>query len=400
MGSLSDLQHGSKVQVWKNTAMPGWSLVLRIALGASLVAGCAAPPIAMNDEPRGIASPGPQVWAYHAYWMKDTWRAYDLRDFGRILFFDLVAGKDGRIGKRNGWPEAWSDLRTAAREARLAVDPVVSVLDKETFVSIFANPAHRERLLEEAALVARDSPGMHLDIEVFEPVDEAILAEFRIFLARLRARLDAPPRKILTAFVSTANLLYGERELAMLDAVVAQGYDAHWQSSASTGPVAVLEGDSPVAWKNAAATLVARGVSPRRIVFSTPLYGYEWPTISPEAGAATTGPAEIVTYASIPFLAPDIRIAAVDRVGKYGLRRDAASGAPWYAFNDGRAWRQGWFDDAVSLAPRLDFTVAGDYLGVALWILGYDDGAMFATIRSRLRERSERAVDASRRGGP
>ena len=380
--------------------MRAWSLVARILLGASLVAGCAAPPIAMNDEPRGLDTPGPQAWAYHAYWMKDTWRAYDLRDFGRILFFDLVAGKDGRIEKRNGWPEAWSDLRTAAREARLAVDPVVSVLDNETFVSIFASPDHRERLLEEVARVARDSSGMHLDIEVFEPVDEAILAEFRIFLARLRARLDAPPRKTLTAFVTTANLLYGQRELALLDAVVAQGYDAHWKDAPSTGPVALLEGNAAVAWKNTATALLQRGVPARRIVFSTPLYGYEWPTLSPLPGASTTGPGEIVTYARVPFLEPDIRFAAVDRAARYGLRRDAPSSAPWYAFNDGRGWRQGWFDDEVSLAPRLDFVAGGDFLGVALWILGYDDGAMFATIRSRFRERSERAGDGSRRGGP
>jgi spore germination protein YaaH len=380
--------------------MPVGSLVARILLGASLVAGCAAPPIAMHEEPRGLDTPGPQVWAYHAYWMKDTWRAYDLRDFGRILFFDLVAGKDGRIEKKNGWPEAWGDLRNAARDARLAVDPVVSVLDKETFISIFASPANSERLLEEAARVARDANGMHLDIEVFEPVDEAILAEFRVFLARLRARLDAPPRKVLTAFVTTTNLIYGERELALLDAVVAQGYDAHWQTAPTTGPVAVLEGDSPVAWKNTAVTLAARGVPARRIIFSTPLYGYEWPAVSPQAGAATTGPAEVVTYARIPFLEPDIRIAALDRIAKYPLRRDAATSAPWYAFYDKDGWHQGWFDDAASLAPRLDFTLAGDYLGVALWILGYDDGAMFSAVRARFRERSAPAGDASPRGGP
>jgi spore germination protein YaaH len=366
--------------------MRSWPLGFRILVAALFASGCASPPTAIAPSLRGLDTPGPQVWAYHAHWMADTWRKYDLRDFDRILFFDLIAGKDGRIAATNGWPARWAELRRAATEAGIAVDPVVSVLGTAAFNAIFSDPARAARLADEIASLTRDAGGVHLDVEVFDAVNPRAVEVFGTFLSRVRRALDEPPRKTLTAFVPAASPLYGESELALLDAVVAQGYDAHWQDAKATGPVALLEGESPVAWKTAAASLVSRGVPPRRIVFSTPLYGYEWPTDSPTPGAATRGSGAIVTYAPLhqPH-ARDLPIDALSRVAKHGLRRDPASNAPWYAFQDGTGWKQGWFDDAVSLAPRLDFVRAERYLGVALWILGYDDGAILDAVRAKLR---------------
>jgi spore germination protein YaaH len=340
---------------------------------------------------------GPEIWAYHAYWMGDAWRVYDLAAFRRILFFDLVAGADGSLGERHGWPGQWDDLRRRAAEARVPVDPVVSVIGKSAFSAIFASRDARARLAGEIVALARDSGGVHLDIEVFEPVRFEELRAFREFLAQLRAALDAPPRKVLTAFVATASGLYAAEELRHLDAVVVQGYDVHWREGPNAGPVAALDAGSPAAWRPAAETLVRQGVPPARIVFSTPLYGYEWPTVSAEARAATRGPGSIVTYAPLPpSLLPDLRVSALARAADHGLRREAASGTPWYAFNDGGGWRQGWFDDAASLKPRLDFVRAGGYRGVALFVLGYDGGMLLESIQSRFREAAPRASASSR----
>ena len=330
---------------------------------------------------------GPEIWAYSAYWMRDAWRMYDLGAFRRILFFDLIAGADGAIADRHGWPEQWEDLRRRAGEARVPVDPVVSVIGKSAFSAIFARAEARTRLAAEIVAVARDSNGVHLDIEVFEAVRHEELVAFRAFLRELRAALDAPPRKTLTAFVATASGLYGAEELRHLDAVVVQGYDVHWREGPSAGPVAALDAPSPAAWRPAAETLVRQGVPPARIVFSTPLYGYEWPTVSGEARAATRGAGDIVTFAPLPHsLLPDLRVSALARAAEHGLRREPGTRTPWYAFNDANGWRQGWFDDAASLAPRLDFVRAGGYRGVALFVLGYDGGLLLEAMQSRFRE--------------
>ena len=102
------------------------------------------------------------------------------------------------------------------------------------------------------------------------------------------------------------------------------------------------------------------------------------------------------SYAPVPSsLLPDIRGNALSRASEHGLRREGAAGAPWYAFRDRDGWRQGWFDDAVSLAPRLDFLQRGDYRGVALFVLGYDGGALLEAIQQQLRVRSAAAADGS-----
>jgi len=96
-----------------------------------------------------------------------------------------------------------------------------------------------------------------------------------------------------------------------------------------------------------------------------------------------------MTYAPLPSsLLPDLRVSALARAAHHGLRREGASAAPWYAYRGNDGWHQGWFDDAVSPAPRLDFVRAGNYRGVAVFVLGYDNGELLGSIRSAFRERS------------
>ena len=344
-----------------------------------------------------IEAPGPDVWAYHAYWMGDAWRVYDLAAFRRVLFFDLVVAPDGGIENRHGWPEQWTQLRRRADDARVPVDPVVSVFGKATFSALFSNPQARARFAAELVALARDAGGVHLDVEVFESVGEAELGGFRSFLAELRAALDAPPRKVLTAFVTAGGDFYGVKELGLLDAVVVQGYDVHWRDGPNAGPVALLQAESRAAWRTAGEALGRQGVPPRKIIFSTPLYGYEWPTVSGEPRAATRGGGTVITYAPVPSsLLPDIRANALTRSAEHGLRREAGTRAPWYAFRDAEGWRQGWFDDPASLGPRLEFVRDGNYRGVALFVLGYDGGALLEAIQSSFRGEIESA-GASRR---
>ncbi|MGE5616520.1 MAG: glycosyl hydrolase family 18 protein [Bacillota bacterium] len=353
-------------------------------------AGCATRPPERPPErgtPAAEAPPsGQEIWAYNAHWMGEAWRVYDLRAFRRLLFFDLAAGADGAIESRNGWPERWEGLRRAAREARVPLDPVVSVIGNDTFAAIFRNPERRARLLQETTALARNAEGVHLDVEILGNAGDAELRGFAAFLGELRNALEVPPRKMLSAFVPGGTNIYGPRELSFLDVAVVQGYDVHWKDSPQSGPIALLNGASPAAWQPAADALARSGVSPRKMVFSTPLYGYEWPTDSDSPGAPTTGPGIITTFAPLPrSLSPELRVNALARAAAHGLRRDGASAAPWYAFRDRAGWRQGWYDDALSLKPRLDFVRAGNYRGVALFVLGYDGGTLLEAIEDAFR---------------
>ena len=326
------------------------------------------------------------VHAYHAHWMGEAWRVHDLRQFQRIYFFDIVADAGGALSEKNGWPDRWQALRQQAREVGVAVDPVVTVLGKDRFTAIFGQAAARERLLIECAALALDSGGLHLDVEVFEPVGDLEREGFRAFLSDLDAVLGRTGRPHLSVFVPSAGELFTPKELSYFDTVVAQGYDAHWAEAPKAGPVALLEGTSAAAWRPAAEKLLFAGVPRRKLFFSTPLYGYEWPVVSDAPGAASRGKAVTVTYAPVPAdLLPDIRVNALTRSAQWGLRRDPDSGAAWYAMRDEDGWRQGWFDDAASLRTRLDFVRDNAYGGVAFFVLGYDGGALLEVARGAFR---------------
>ena len=58
---------------------------------------------------------------------------------------------------------------------------------------------------------------------------------------------------------------------------------------------------------------------------------------------------------------------------EHGLRRDD-EGTPYFAYRDGKQWRQGWFEDLASLARKLAPERAQGYAGLAFFPLGYDQG--------------------------
>ncbi len=320
-----------------------------------------------------------QVWAYHAHWMRHVWTQYDLGKFQRVLFFDVEADPEGRL-KRNGWPEQWLELRRACQTQRVPLDPVVTLLGKANFSAIFSRPEASHRLLDEITSLLKETPesGIHLDIEVFDAVPEAEAASFRQFLAKLRQSMQTPRKRTLTAFVPLASGLYGPDEYALLDGIVVQGYDAHWAEGPKSGPVSLLEEEgSSVAWKQAGGKLTQAGVARERIFFSSPLFGYEWPTETDAPRAPTRGAGRTITFAPVSSaLLPDLRGNALMRALQYGLRREAETGSPWYAFRGPDGWRQGWFDDPVSLKPRLEFVRQNGFGGVAFFALGYDSGVL------------------------
>lgn len=324
----------------------------------------------------------PQVWAYHAHWMRTVWTQYDLSKFQRLLFFDVEVDSEGRL-KRNGWPEQWGELRRTCQTQRVPLDPVVTILGKANFSAIFSRPESSRRLLDEITALVKETPesGIHLDVEVFDVVPEAELASFRQFLTQLRQGMQTPHRRTLTAFVPLVSGLYGPDEYALLDGIVVQGYDAHWVESPKTGPVSLLEEEgSSVAWKQAGVKLTQAGVSRERIFFSSPLFGYEWPTETDAPRAPTRGAGRTITFAPVPSaLLPDLRSNAVMCSLQYGLRRETETGSPWYAFRGPDGWRQGWFDDSVSLKPRLEFVRQNGFGGVAFFVLGYDSGVLIET---------------------
>lgn len=341
------------------------------------------------------AAPAPAAWAYIGWWLPDSWRQAPLNRLDRLLFFELKVGANGSISQRNGWPEQWSALRTAARSNGVALDLTLTVLDAATFEQLFSSKQACARLLDEATALARhaDVAGLQIDMEVYTPLPAATIVNFQRFIHELSQRLRGltPARKLSVFFpMGAASPYYDKATLAQVDYVVLQGYDAHWTESARAGPVAPLAGPEAVTWEKALAAGLALGVPKPKMLFSFPFYGYEWPVMDAQARSATTGPATQISYAPLPEgLVPALRVNALEQARRYGARHELPSASAWYRYrNKDGAHVQGWFEDRGSLTRKANWVERNQVGGIAFFVLGYDRSEL---LRHHVRHRPARA---------
>lgn len=73
---------------------------------------------------------------------------------------------------------------------------------------------------------------------------------------------------------------------------------------------------------------------------------------------------------------------AFEQASRYGVRRDPASGSPYYTFQDSTGWHQRWFEDAESLRAKYKFVRENGLGGVALFPLAYGNEALWADVRA------------------
>jgi spore germination protein YaaH len=361
-----------------------------VPLGVPGLAAAQAP--APGRAPGPVPAPaaaarGLRIWGYYPWWLREHWRGRKLSFYEGLNFFHLDIADDARLPQRHGWPEEWQALRTALRAQGQALHLSVTLFEAARFERLFTDERRRARLLAALLELAPTCDGVHLDFEVFDPASAAALAGLRQFCRALRDGLRARPAPVaLSAFgvMGARTELYDRATLALFDQVVVQGYDSHHADSARAGPVAPLRGPYAVTWENTLRHYLALGVDRRQLFFGLPFFGYEWPTTSDAVGAATRGKGTEVTYAlKDPVRLPDIRISARERVAAHGLRRDGVSGSPYYTFRDAAGgWRQGWFEDEASLGEKLAFARREALGGVAVFPVGYDDGA-FDTLLER-----------------
>lgn len=333
--------------------------------------------------PATASAQAPKASAYLGWWLPDGWRGVPLDRLERLLFFELKVNGKGDIAERNGWPERWTDLRGAVKRAGLPLDLTLTLFDAATFDTLFASTGATQHLLDEALALARhgDVAGLHIDFEIYSPVQPKILANYRRFVSELAKRLSqqTPGRKLSLFFPigGDANL-YDAATLALADRVVLQGYDSHWLTSKSAGPVAPLTGDDGVTWEKSVAQAVALGVPKHRLQLGFPLYGYEWQVKSAKLRGATIGDGVHTSFALLSAqLVPDMRISVQDRVRQHGASHDPASGSSFYQFKNANGqFIEGWFEDWWALARKQDYLAREKLGGIVFFVLGYDNAQL------------------------
>lgn len=333
--------------------------------------------------PRFASRTGQRLHGYYVWWTRGLWLHLDLSLYDKLFFFSVTPGPDGHLTERHGWPFAWEGLMARADSARVPVIPVIAQLDEAVLMPLFTDSTHRANLLESSMDLIRESgnQGLHLDFEWFSPAPDSLRDGFHAFLDTLAARVEREaPEAALSIFVpglQMSGMIDVSRIPEAYAEIMVQGYDIHWQTGPTAGPLAPIQGWEGADWNSIADSMAIRGISTDRIVMTVPYYGYEWPVETDQAGAATRGAARTVTWARVDSLSlPEMQVSARDRIEAFGMQRDSRSGSPYYAFSDSSGWTQGWFEDEVSLSAKYRFVRDRSMRGVAIFPIGYDNSTM------------------------
>jgi spore germination protein YaaH len=335
------------------------------------------------------------VTGYHPWWALIAGVNYPTALLDQVFMFEWEADPVGRIRDFRGWPGEWAGVTRELREEGVGVVPTLTLFGAESFEALFASTEARGRLRDELLEVMagtvgsdRELAGLHVDVEVFEAVSGEARSGFSAFVASLSRGLRARvPGATLSLFLPALDLpdAYDESFLAeQVDYVVVQGYDLHYRTGPSAGPTSPLTGWDGVNLTAVLDRYAEMGVPPGKTILSLPLYGYEWPVVSAEPGAATRG-----AGVDLPWFAPEGVEPGLPRgreqMERYGARRPSAESALWYSYRADDGWRQGWVDDAASLSAKIELVRSRGVAGVAFFTLVYGDPDLWRELAPALR---------------
>lgn len=334
----------------------------------------------------------PLIFGYATWWVPEARIIQALDHVDRLKFMELRIGADGGIADSHGWPERWEGLRRAASVRGIPIDVALTLFSSADFNSLFGSGDRIKRLHDAVLKIANDDSvsGIHLDVEMFRPLQPEAVKNYRTFVADLTRQLaQMPRRRLVSVFLNhgAETYLYDVASLADVGHIVVQGYDVHSLQSEVAGPLAPLFGPDMATWEKMLAAALGLNVHPPRVLMGFPTYGHEWQVkpCSPRGTPIAPGEATLVGRVMLPQ-APNFRNSVVDRVLAHGATHDLQSGSSYYRVDasDGSC-TIGWFEDWWTLQKKIDWIVREKVAGLAIFALGYDDDDLVAFAARRFR---------------
>ncbi|MDQ3879473.1 MAG: glycosyl hydrolase family 18 protein, partial [Chloroflexota bacterium] len=331
-----------------------------------------------------------EVHGYLPYWLLDPsllqWMRYDR--LTTIAYFSVGARTDGYLDRGTsssptagwaGWTSsAMTDVINAAHTRGVRVILTVTMMNWDGGAgqaTLLNNSTYRSRLVSQIvdAVRLRNADGVNLD---FEPVEISERDVYTSFVRQLKASLvNAGVRSYLTvctmagaATWATGYDVAGLTASGAADHLFVMGYDYSWSGSARAGGVAPYESSYQLDVTDSVADYT-RLTSPSKIIFGVPYYGRSWPTLSNELNAQTR--TQTATSNSRAWY----YTAGLEAAAAYGRRWDPNGLVPWFSTWDSanNTWREGYYDDATSLAYKYDLINSNNLAGTGMWTLLMDE---------------------------
>ncbi len=319
-----------------------------------------------GSQPRyGPLGPRPQVlvertvYGYSPYWTSDQFLHFN--KITHYACFSVGVNGDGSLNNSHNFPQTWAWGISHAHRTGVKVILCATCFNGATIHSIVTTGA--TNAINNLLNMVRSAgiEGVNID---FEGVPGADRANLTIFMQQLAAafRPYGLEVTIATPPVDWSNAFDYRAIADTTDGVFIMGYNYHYSGSSEAGPCAPLAGWGTynIRWTTTD-YLVKTNYNRGKIILGLPYYGYEWPTETGSAHSRTTGSGSATIYAD-----------AVPRARARGERWDGESQTPWYAWQSGAQWYQGWFDNEQSLLVKYDDLNRNRLVGSGMWALAYD----------------------------
>jgi len=324
--------------------------------------------------------PAGDVFGYLPYWEidggTDAYLHYDV--LSTIALFGVAFRPDGSFTTSDaGYAAVTGDTAAAilqhAHRAGVRVVVTFESFNAASNAAFLSDTNAQGRFIAAAAdLVTRlGADGASIDIE---GLSGAYFGAYGTFVGALARTLrDSNPAAQVSVAVNS-----NVSGAAMASAALSNGADrafimAYNYRSADSDPVGsiapLVRTDGGQSITTTLDTFAARGVPAEALILGLPFYGLAWSTegtaIPADRVPASFGQPGVFYPSSLPELSAGATVG-------FDTREQSAVLTRW---DDGRnAWRQIFYDDPASLAPKMQLALRRGLAGVGIWALGYDRG--------------------------
>ena len=307
-----------------------------------------------------------EVFGYLPYWRYDGYENINYNLVTTIAYFGAEVDELGNLVNLRHWPASGLVQLAHANGVRVVLTAVLFDSDKlRTLLSASANRQNLiTNLVNQVKLAGAD--GVTIDFEGVPGDQRENLTRFMTDLTNtFHEEISGSYVTIFTPAVDWRNAFDYFTLAEVTDGLIMQGYDYHWSSAPNAGPVAPLTsgdvwGTYNVTWTVEDYLLKTQN-NHAKLILSVPFYGIEWPTADGELNSPTTDVGSAMIYS-----------VAYSNAQTYGRLWDQHSQTPWYKYQQGNQWFQGWYDDSLSLSLKFDLVNDRDLKGIAVWALTYD----------------------------
>ncbi len=281
-----------------------------------------------------------------------------------IVFFDAPINNDGTIDTGN-IQEYYSEItRVNSSCGGCLLSIAITDFDPDSIDEVLAY--HQSTLIDqaEALLSNYGFKRLNIDFEGMRSTNSLTGDDNTDLLVQLLSGLRSRGINVSIDVSGGVPTVYRDSRIASyIDYVFMMGYDYHWSTASTTGPVSPLE--SPLEFSVEDGLAILDDYYPKeKIVLGLPLYGYDWPASSCDPYSDTTGSGKARTVSDI-----------TNNYESYGVKWDPDGHVPYITYTSSGVCHQIWYENATSLAMKIDYALIHGYGGYGFWALGYEAGS-------------------------